>query len=182
MDARRTMILCLVAKTFCIMQTHHSFYLNLDCSWSICPVPFSICIMQINIMLNSFYTREKKKLHFISIKTFCKFAKYNYFVRGLGESSNPPLFHRIENSNIPCISYFSSNYIYLCIPIIFSATSSLLPYLTLHMQSIGLTIEEIAIIYLALPFTTFLSPPLTGNLCSICLKKITKPQHTQIYL
>lgn len=32
------------------------------------------------------------------------------------------------------------------------------------MQSIGLTIEEIAIIYLALPFTTFLSPPLTGNL------------------
>lgn len=32
------------------------------------------------------------------------------------------------------------------------------------MQSIGLTIEEIAIIYLALPFTTFLSPPLTGKL------------------
>lgn len=51
----------------------------------------------------------------------------------------------------------------------FSATSSLLPYLTLHMQSIGLTIEEIAIIYLALPFTTFLSPPLTGNLYSIYL-------------
>lgn len=50
-----------------------------------------------------------------------------------------------------------------------SATSSLLPYLTLHMQSVGLTIEEIAIIYLALPFTTFLSPPLTGNLYSIYL-------------
>lgn len=31
------------------------------------------------------------------------------------------------------------------------------------MQSIGLTVEEIAIIYLALPFTTFLSPPVTGN-------------------
>lgn len=44
-----------------------------------------------------------------------------------------------------------------------TATSSLLPYLTIHMQSIGLTIEEIAIIYLALPFTTFLSPPLTGK-------------------
>lgn len=31
------------------------------------------------------------------------------------------------------------------------------------MQSIGLTVEEIAIIYLALPFTTFLSPPITGK-------------------
>lgn len=44
------------------------------------------------------------------------------------------------------------------------ATSSLLPYLTIHMQSIGITVEEIAIIYLALPFTTFLAPPITGNL------------------
>jgi MFS_1 like family len=41
--------------------------------------------------------------------------------------------------------------------------ASLLPYLTIHMQSIGLTVEEISIIYLALPFTTFLSPPLTGE-------------------
>uniref|UniRef100_A0A182TS11 Major facilitator superfamily associated domain-containing protein n=1 Tax=Anopheles melas TaxID=34690 RepID=A0A182TS11_9DIPT len=32
------------------------------------------------------------------------------------------------------------------------------------MQSTGLTVEEIAIIYLALPFTTFLSPPITGFL------------------
>ncbi|XP_031619011.1 uncharacterized protein LOC116338090 isoform X2 [Contarinia nasturtii] len=48
--------------------------------------------------------------------------------------------------------------------VMYGATSSLLPYLTIHMQSIGLTIEEIAIIYLALPFTTFLSPPLTGFL------------------
>lgn len=31
------------------------------------------------------------------------------------------------------------------------------------MQSVGLTIEEIAIIYLALPFTTFLAPPITGK-------------------
>uniref|UniRef100_A0A1B0GPW8 Major facilitator superfamily associated domain-containing protein n=1 Tax=Phlebotomus papatasi TaxID=29031 RepID=A0A1B0GPW8_PHLPP len=45
-----------------------------------------------------------------------------------------------------------------------NTTSSLLPYLTIHMQSIGLTVEEIAIIYLALPFTTFLSPPITGFL------------------
>lgn len=43
------------------------------------------------------------------------------------------------------------------------ATSSLLPYLTIHMQSIGITVEEIAIIYLALPFTTFLAPPVTGT-------------------
>jgi hypothetical protein len=46
---------------------------------------------------------------------------------------------------------------------IFLATSSLLPYLTIHMQSIGITVEEIAIIYLALPFTTFLAPPITGK-------------------
>lgn len=32
------------------------------------------------------------------------------------------------------------------------------------MQSIGITVEEIAIIYLALPFTTFLAPPITGFL------------------
>lgn len=39
------------------------------------------------------------------------------------------------------------------------------------MQSIGLTIEEIAIIYLALPFTTFLSPPLTGKCTKLYKKK-----------
>lgn len=48
--------------------------------------------------------------------------------------------------------------------VLFTATSSLMPYLTIHMQSIGLTIEEIALIYLALPFTTFLAPPVTGFL------------------
>lgn len=36
------------------------------------------------------------------------------------------------------------------------------------MQSIGLTVEEIAIIYLALPFTTFLSPPITGESVFLC--------------
>ncbi|KAF6212821.1 hypothetical protein GE061_010530 [Apolygus lucorum] len=44
----------------------------------------------------------------------------------------------------------------------YGASASLIPFLTIHMQSIGLTVEEIAIIYLALPLTTFLSPPVTG--------------------
>ncbi|XP_044256742.1 uncharacterized protein LOC123006376 [Tribolium madens] len=47
---------------------------------------------------------------------------------------------------------------------LYGATSSLVPYLTIHMQSIGLTMEEIAMIYLALPFTTFVAPPVTGFL------------------
>lgn len=66
-----------------------------------------------------------------------------------------------------CHKYgINSNLIMLKITlfVMYGATSSLLPYLTIHMQSIGLTVEEIAIIYLALPFTTFLSPPITGFL------------------
>lgn len=39
-----------------------------------------------------------------------------------------------------------------------------MPYLPLHMQSIGLTMDEIALIYLALPCTTFLAPPVSGFL------------------
>lgn len=31
------------------------------------------------------------------------------------------------------------------------------------MQSIGLSVEEIAIVYLALPLTTFLAPPVSGT-------------------
>lgn len=31
------------------------------------------------------------------------------------------------------------------------------------MQSIGLSVEEIAIVYLALPLTTFLAPPVSGS-------------------
>ncbi|KAJ9586879.1 hypothetical protein L9F63_019523 [Diploptera punctata] len=46
----------------------------------------------------------------------------------------------------------------------YGATASLLPYLTIHMQSIGLTVDEISMVYLALPLTTFLSPPITGYL------------------
>ncbi|XP_028166617.1 uncharacterized protein LOC135085178 [Ostrinia nubilalis] len=48
--------------------------------------------------------------------------------------------------------------------VMYGATASLLPYLTIHMQSIGLTVPEISFVYLALPFTTFLSPPVTGFL------------------
>lgn len=48
--------------------------------------------------------------------------------------------------------------------IFFIANSSLVPYLPLHMQSIGLTMDEFALIYLALPCTTFLAPPVSGFL------------------
>lgn len=51
--------------------------------------------------------------------------------------------------------------------VMYGATASLLPYLTIHMQSIGLTVPEISFVYLALPFTTFLSPPITGELYSV---------------
>lgn len=50
--------------------------------------------------------------------------------------------------------------------VMYGATASLLPYLTIHMQSIGLTVPEISFVYLALPFTTFLSPPITGKFIS----------------
>lgn len=45
----------------------------------------------------------------------------------------------------------------------YGATACLIPYLTVHMQSIGLTVEDIGIIYLLLPMTTFLAPPITGK-------------------
>uniref|UniRef100_A0A182SD39 Major facilitator superfamily associated domain-containing protein n=1 Tax=Anopheles maculatus TaxID=74869 RepID=A0A182SD39_9DIPT len=48
--------------------------------------------------------------------------------------------------------------------LVFGATSALTPYLTIHMQSIGLTVEEVASVYLTLLFTSCLSPPLTGFL------------------
>ncbi|XP_066158049.1 major facilitator superfamily domain-containing protein 6 [Euwallacea fornicatus] len=47
---------------------------------------------------------------------------------------------------------------------LYGATSSLVPYLTIHMQNIGLRMEDISIVYLALPLTTFLAPPITGFL------------------
>ncbi|KAL1464353.1 hypothetical protein WDU94_004007 [Cyamophila willieti] len=48
--------------------------------------------------------------------------------------------------------------------VMYGATASLLPFLTVHMQSIGLNVEDIAVVYLALPLTTFLAPPVTGFL------------------
>ncbi|XP_055540675.1 uncharacterized protein LOC129727167 [Wyeomyia smithii] len=46
--------------------------------------------------------------------------------------------------------------------LIFGAFSSLVPYLTVHMQSLGLTVGEIATVYLTLLFTTCLCPPISG--------------------
>ncbi len=37
------------------------------------------------------------------------------------------------------------------------------PYLTLHLVKIGLTIEEVAMIYAILPFASFLGPPVAGK-------------------
>ncbi|XP_072377023.1 major facilitator superfamily domain-containing protein 6-like [Diabrotica undecimpunctata] len=67
----------------------------------------------------------------------------------------PPKFFRINKS----LLLLKSTLFFL-----HGATSSLVPYLTIHMQSIGLSMEQIAIIYLCLPFTTFLAPPATGYL------------------
>lgn len=40
------------------------------------------------------------------------------------------------------------------------------------MQSIGLSVEEIAIVYLALPLTTFLAPPVSGTFTAITIPSI----------
>ena len=45
-----------------------------------------------------------------------------------------------------------------------SATCSLLPYLTIHMKDIGISIDHIALIYAILPFTIFIAPPFVGYL------------------
>ncbi|XP_050314309.1 uncharacterized protein LOC126748849 isoform X2 [Anthonomus grandis grandis] len=68
----------------------------------------------------------------------------------------------------PSSSWFgiNKNLIMLKLTLFFfyGATSSLVPYLTIHMQNIGLRMEDISLVYLALPLTTFLAPPLTGFL------------------
>ncbi|KAJ8926921.1 hypothetical protein NQ314_020773 [Rhamnusium bicolor] len=73
-----------------------------------------------------------------------------------------------ENREEPKRSRFAINknliMLKLTLFFLYGATSSLVPYLTIHMQSIGLTMEQIALIYLSLPFTTFLAPPVTGYL------------------
>ena len=43
------------------------------------------------------------------------------------------------------------------------AMAAILPYLTIHMLAIGISIGETAIIYGVLPFTSFIGPPLMGN-------------------
>lgn len=58
---------------------------------------------------------------------------------------------------------FNNDFFFFVHNIYYLATSSLIPYLTIHMQSIGLSVEEIAIVYLALPLTTFLAPPVSGT-------------------
>ncbi|CAG9859820.1 unnamed protein product [Phyllotreta striolata] len=72
------------------------------------------------------------------------------------------------NTDIPRRGFcgLNKNLVLLKVTLFFlhGATSSLVPYLTIHMQSIGLTMEQIAIIYLLLPFTTFIAPPITGIL------------------
>ncbi|XP_056647706.1 uncharacterized protein LOC130452445 [Diorhabda sublineata] len=72
------------------------------------------------------------------------------------------------NTEYPKRSFFkiNKNLILLKSTLFFlhGAQSSLVPYLTIHMQSIGLSMEQIGIIYLCLPFTTFIAPPATGYL------------------
>lgn len=45
-----------------------------------------------------------------------------------------------------------------------SSAFSILPYLTIHMKDIGISVENIAIIYAVLPFTSLISSPLVGFL------------------
>lgn len=44
----------------------------------------------------------------------------------------------------------------------YGAAACLLPYLTVHMRQIGITVEETAIIYAVLPIVGFLGPPTAG--------------------
>ena len=46
---------------------------------------------------------------------------------------------------------------------------SFLPYLTLHMQQLGLAVEQIAIIYAVLPIASLLGPPIAGKIISFYL-------------
>lgn len=45
---------------------------------------------------------------------------------------------------------------------LFSASSSLIPYMTIHMKQLGITVEETAIIYTLLPVTQLVCTPLAG--------------------
>lgn len=84
----------------------------------------------------------------------------------VGTDTEPPVKKETKSERLCRRFGINPNLVMLKVTlfVFYGATSSLLPYLTIHMQSIGLTVEEIAIIYLALPFTTFLAPPITGFL------------------
>ena len=45
-----------------------------------------------------------------------------------------------------------------------SSAFAIMPYLTVHMKDIGISVEHIAIIYAVLPFTVFLAPSFVGFL------------------
>lgn len=62
------------------------------------------------------------------------------------------------------IIYFSLSYLngltlFLCC---FTAIGVILPYMTLHMRSLGITVEEIGIIYGIVPFAAILAPSAMG--------------------
>ncbi|KAG8195952.1 hypothetical protein JTE90_028926 [Oedothorax gibbosus] len=44
----------------------------------------------------------------------------------------------------------------------FGASACALPYMTVHMKELGLTVEETAVVYTLLPITQFLSAPIAG--------------------
>ena len=44
----------------------------------------------------------------------------------------------------------------------YSAVFALLPYLTIHMKDIGMSIDYISVFYAILPFVTMLAPPAVG--------------------
>ncbi|CAG2102740.1 unnamed protein product [Medioppia subpectinata] len=44
----------------------------------------------------------------------------------------------------------------------FGAAACLLPYMTIHMRQLGITVEETAIVYTVLPITQVIGPPIAG--------------------
>ena len=47
--------------------------------------------------------------------------------------------------------------------IYFSGTFAFIPYVTLHMQQVGLSNEEIALIYAILPLPSIIGPLISGK-------------------
>lgn len=99
----------------------------------------------------------KKEIEDGSIKKFCKKYNINYNLIMLKVTLFLMYGGKFFKYNTKINDYIA---LYLFLNSL--ATSSLIPYLTIHMQSIGLSVEEIAIVYLALPLTTFLAPPVSG--------------------